>query len=81
MKNKFHQHKNPISMNDVNIDRIVISNKVSFGKEGFKYFIGYEDDYEEVMPLHNRKYPCAYRKDFDETNFMSFLIKDSARKK
>ena len=37
-KHKFHQHKNP--MYDVNIDRIIVSNKVLFGKKSFKYFIG-----------------------------------------
>ena len=29
-KHKFHQHKNPISMYGVNIDRIVVSSKVRF---------------------------------------------------
>lgn len=45
-KRKFHQHKSPISIYDVNIDRVVISNKIYFGKIGFKYFIGYKNDYE-----------------------------------
>ena len=35
-KQKFHQHKGPI-------DKIVVSYQVSFGKKGFKYFIGYKD--------------------------------------
>ena len=26
-----------------NIDKIVLSNKISFGKKGFKYFDGYKD--------------------------------------
>ena len=45
-------------------------------KKGFKYFIGYKDA-KKIRPL------CiflpkmnAYRKDFDETKYMSFLIKD-----
>ena len=42
-KQIFHSHKKPISIYDVNIDKIVISNKVSCGKRGFKYFIGYEN--------------------------------------
>ena len=45
-KRKFHQHKSPISIYDVNIDRVVISKKIYFGKIGFKYFIGYKNDYE-----------------------------------
>ena len=30
-------------MQDVNINKIVVSNKVSFSKKGFKYFIGYKE--------------------------------------
>ena len=32
-----------ILMKNINIGEIVVSNKVSFGKKGFKYFIGYKD--------------------------------------
>ena len=37
---KFHRHKSPISINKMHINKIVVFNKVSFGKKGFKYFIG-----------------------------------------
>ena len=53
---------------------MVVPNQVSFGKKEFKYFIGYEDA-ENIKPL------CiflpkmtAYRKDFDETKHIYFLI-------
>ena len=42
-KYKFHQHKNPILINNIDINKIVVSNKVSFGKKDFEYFIGYND--------------------------------------
>ena len=42
-KHKFHQHKGPISISNTDINKIVVSNKVSFGKKDFKYFIGYKD--------------------------------------
>ena len=42
-KQKFHQHKRPISMKNIDIDKIVASNKPYFGKKGFKYFTGYKD--------------------------------------
>ena len=42
-KQTFHQHKEPTSLKNVDIDKIVVSKKVSFGKKGFKYFIGYKD--------------------------------------
>ena len=34
-KQKFYQHKKPISIKDIDINKIIISNKVSFGKKGF----------------------------------------------
>ena len=36
---------------DADIDRILISNKVSFDKVGYIYFIGYQDN-EKVIQLH-----------------------------
>ena len=73
---KFHQYKEPISIKNIDINKVTVFNKVSFGKKRFKYFIGYKDD-KKIRPL------CvflpkqtAYRKDFDETEFMSFLRKD-----
>ena len=76
VKQKIHSRKNPISVFDVNMDRIVVSNRISFGKKSFEYFIGYENDFEKVMPLFVMlPKMSAYRKDFDETKYMSFLIK------
>ena len=75
-KHKFYPHKRPISIKNIDINKIVVSNKVSFGKKGFKYFIGYKDA-KKIRPL------CIflpkmsiYRKDFDQTKYVSFLIKD-----
>ena len=42
-KQKFHQHKAPISIKNIDINKILVSHKVSFGKKSFKYFIGYKD--------------------------------------
>ena len=75
---KFHSRKNPILIYHVNIDRIVISTKFPLGKKGFKYFIGYKDDNEEVIRsciLFPKM--SAYRRNFDETKYMPFLIKDN----
>ena len=74
-KQEFHQHKGPISIKNFEIDKMVVPNQVSFGKKEFKYFIGYKDA-ENIKPL------CVflpkmttYRKDFDETKYIYFLIK------
>ena len=40
---EFHQHTNPTSINDIGINKIVVSNKLPFDKKDFKYFIGYKD--------------------------------------
>ena len=42
-KQKFHQCKRPISMKNIDINKLVVLNKVSFCKNGFKYFMGYKD--------------------------------------
>ena len=42
MKNAFHKNKKPININEVDIKRIISSNKKSYSnKDSFKYFIGY----------------------------------------
>ena len=33
-KQKIHQHERPISIKNIDIDKIGVSNKVSFGKKG-----------------------------------------------
>ena len=77
-KHKFHHCKNPISIYIVKIDRIVVSNKFPFGKKGFKYFIGYEHDHKKVMPLCIMPPKMsAYIRDFNETKYISLLIKDN----
>ena len=35
-KQKFHQHKRPIPIKNIDINKIVVSNKVSFSKKSFK---------------------------------------------
>ena len=40
---KFYQNKSPISINNIDNNKIVVSNKPHFGKQGFKYCIGYKD--------------------------------------
>ena len=74
-KQKSHQHKRPISIKNIDINKIVVSNKVSFGKKSFKHFIGYKDTEIRFLCIFLPKL-SAYRRDFDETKYVSFLIKD-----
>ena len=72
---KFHQHKRLISIKSIDINKIVVSNKVCFDKQGFEYFIGYKDDKIKPLSIFLPKM-SAYRRDFNETKYMYFLIKD-----
>ena len=54
----------------------MVSNKLPFGKQDFRYFTGYKDD-KKTRPL------CiffpkvsAYKTDFDETECIYFMIKE-----
>ena len=40
---ELNQHKSPISITNVDINKIIVSNKLPFGKNVFKYFIAYRD--------------------------------------
>ena len=42
-KCRFHQYKSPIWINNIHINIIVVSKRVSFGKNHLKYFIGYKN--------------------------------------
>ena len=49
-KTEFHKSKQPIDLDLVNVNQIVVSDKFKHSDEGFKYFIGYQDN-EIVKPL------------------------------
>ena len=41
-KSKFHQHKEPLPIKNIDINNIVVASKFPFGKKGFKYFFAYK---------------------------------------
>ena len=49
-KKEFYKFKQPINLDLVNVDPIVISDKFKHSDDGFKYFIGYKEG-EIVKPL------------------------------
>ena len=73
-KYKFHQYKRPILIDNIDVNKIVVSNKISFGKNDSKYFICYKDA-KKVRPLCLPKMSAYRRRDLDKTKCMSFLIK------
>ena len=76
-KKEFHKSKEPIDLLSINVNQIVVSDKLKHNNEGFKYFIGYQKG-EIVNPL------CivlpqmsGYIKYFENgSKSMSFFIKD-----
>ena len=48
-KKEFHKSKQPIDLDSINVDQIVVSDKFKHSDDGFKYFIGYKED--EIVKL------------------------------
>ena len=48
-KKEFHKSKQPIDLKSVNLNQIVLSDRFKHSGEGFKNFIGYQDD--EIVKL------------------------------
>ena len=40
-KIKFYHHKTPIFWGDVDIEKVLVSKKISFGEKSYKYFTGF----------------------------------------
>ena len=55
-KKKFHQQQEPISIKNIDINKILVSTNVSFGKKVIKYFIDYNDAKKSDL------YTCFYQK-------------------
>ena len=51
-KKRFYCHKSPISLKNVDIEKVLVSNKISFGEKNYKYFISYLYNDNKVRPLH-----------------------------
>ena len=74
-KKNFYRNKIPVHLRDVDIEKVLVSNKISFGE---KYFIGYLYNDNKVNPLHIMlPNTTAYVKSYDgQTKWMDFLIED-----
>ena len=76
-KKEFHKSKQPINLDLINIDQIVVSDKSKYRDGGFKYFIGYKEG--EIVKLLCIILPqlSAYVKYFENGGKnMPFVIKD-----
>ena len=52
LKKKTLPQKNSYFLKDVDIEKIFVSNKISFGEKNYKYFIDYLYNDNKVKPLH-----------------------------
>ena len=79
LKNKiFYQHKNSYFLGDVDIEKVLVSNKISLGEKNYKYFVCYFYNGNKVKPLKVMlPKTSAYVKSYDKrTKWMYFFIKD-----
>ena len=51
-KYKFHLNKSPILTNDIDINKIVVPDKLPFAKQDFKYLICYNDSEKKKIFMH-----------------------------
>ena len=79
-QNKFYCNKTPIYLKDVDIEKVLASNKISFGEKNYKYLIGSLYNDNKVKPLHimlPKTNACVICVNYDgQTKWMYFLIED-----
>ena len=77
-KNKFYRNEIPIPLKDVDIEKVLVSNKISFGEKNYNYFIDYLYNDDKVNPLHIMLLKTStYVKRYDgQTKCIYFLIED-----
>ena len=51
-KNKYYQYKSLFPLRGVDIEKVLVSNKIYFSERNYKYFIGYLDNDHKVKLLH-----------------------------
>ena len=74
-KSEFYKSKKVTSIDDVDVNKILVSKKEPYGtKNVLKYFIGYNDN-DVIRPLYLRlPQMTSYAKKFNENITMSFRV-------
>ena len=76
-KNNFYKNKKLFNLHDIDINKILVYKKESYGtKNSLKYFIGYNDD-DVIRPLCINLQMIGYVKHFDSNKTMSFKVSDN----
>ena len=82
-KNKLYRHKSSILGGDVDIEKVLVSNKISSGQKNYKYIIGYlyKDHKFKTLNIMLPK-TSFYLKSYDgQTKWMYFLIENDNKRK
>ena len=64
---KFHYSNYPVSIKNLYVDNIIISNKVPFTEKGFKWFNDYKDNAKVKQLCKILPKMSGYAKIFDKT--------------
>ena len=77
LKKNYHR-KAPIFLGDEDVEKVLVSNKISLREINYKYFIGYLYNGNKIKPLNIMlAKTSAYVKSYDgQTRWMYFLIED-----
>ena len=84
IKSPFHKNIRPININEVDIKRIKFSNKKSYGKDSFNYFIRYRHEANTFLSSLSVKHPQmnAHAKHFDKNDkCINLLVSDKKYQK
>ena len=65
-------------MKDVDIEKVLVSNKISYGEKNYKYFIDYfyNDHKVELLQKMLPKTSAYVKSDDGQTEWMYFLMED-----
>ena len=77
-KNKYYQYKSLFPLRDVDIEKVLVSNKIYFSERNYKYFIGYLYNDHKVKLLHIvlPKTSAFVKRCDGQTKWMHDLIED-----
>ena len=77
-KSTFYKNKKLFNILDLDVNKILVSKKESYGKKNsLKFFIGYNDDDAIRALCINLPQMIGYVKNFDSNKTMSFKVNDN----
>ena len=72
-KYKFYRYKSPALLRSLDIEKVLVPTKISFGEKNYKYFIGYSYNDTKVKPLYIMLPKTSA---YGQTKGMFFFIED-----